>query len=134
VADLVHIGGTDFAWETSDFPLCQLSISAADLARIHHLPLDQWEEDGLGAAQGFCCSLAGNLTVHVQELLHSPVDGAVVYVDAAEFALKGPDGLMGPVLQGFDIPTDCVKWIQSADNVATAAHIRDLALARRGRA
>ncbi len=128
----VHIVATDFAWQTSDFPLCQLAIGAADLAKVHHLPVDQWEEDGLGVAQGFFCSLAGSLAVHVQELVDSPAKGAVVYVDAAEFALQGPDGLMRAVLRGFDIPPDSVKWIQPADNVDAAADIRDFALARRG--
>ena len=118
---LQPLGFEDFAWETFEFPLCQLAIRAADLAGQHGLPLSHWEEDGLGEAVGFFCRLPSGADVLVQELMHAIEylgdKGPAVYVDAARLYHHGPSALIAEVLDAFGLAPDRVHWRQSAEAI-----------------
>ena len=45
-------------WASAVFPVCTLSLPVAELAARVGLPLNHWDEDGMGNASGFCGQLA----------------------------------------------------------------------------
>ena len=53
------------------YPVCTLRLPVAELAARVGVPLDAWEEDGMGDATGFCAQLAAGPWVLVTEYAHS---------------------------------------------------------------
>src|SRR5690242_8557437 len=44
---------SEHSWDTTDFPLCQVSIPIDALAMRVGASVREWDEDGLGTARGF---------------------------------------------------------------------------------
>ena len=116
-SSIVPIPPHEFKWDTTDVPLCQLTVQLVDLAYRHKLPVHQWVEDGLGDACGFFCELPSGLKVHAQELAHAVeylgAQGPAIDVDASVLAKQGKARLIPEVLEGFDITPECLGWVRS---------------------
>lgn len=110
----------EHTWTSTDFPLCQFGLSAAALGGRLHLPLQSWEEDGLGPASGFLCELPSGLVLLVQDFALAPTLGASVHTDAADIAERGVQSLLLEVLKAFDLTTDVVTWEQTEPGVENA--------------
>lgn len=124
----------ELRFETSPLHLCELSVRVTDIAAALELPLQRWEEDGLGEAVGFAIQLPHGEAVLVQELTHAVqalgAVGPTVQVDARVLAREDLDALLGRVLDALGVPLSAVTWKQSEDGLAFARSLCDAVDAR----
>jgi hypothetical protein len=107
-------------WKSTDFPLFQISLSAANLADRAQLPLHSWVEDGLGPASGFLCQLSSGLVALVQDFALAPALGASVHIDASEIVERGVESPLRDILRAFELSDDVVTWRQTEQGVENA--------------
>lgn len=123
---------SEHTWKSADFPLCQVSLSAANLADQLKLPLQTWDEDGLGPASGFLCQIPFGLVVLVQDFALAPALGASLHIDASDLAEQGVQLPLREILSAFSLAPDVVTWEQTEEGVESARLIVDECRKRRG--
>ena len=111
----------DHEWRTTEFPLCQLSTSVAQLSARVRIPATSWNEDGLGQAHGFTCRLSSGLVVLVAEFAGSK--GTMIAIEAADLVRIGIEGAMAEVLPAFAVSKDAITWTQEQSGVVAAAEM-----------
>lgn len=110
-----------------DMPLAGLAIRVDELARRVGIPLQEWEEDGLGTMRGAVCRLPSGRVVLVRELAHAVrhlgTAGPEISVDAGELAVEGVDALVAEVRAAFGLEPEELDWVQPAEASDQAAEM-----------
>jgi hypothetical protein len=112
-------------WPTDDFALASIGIRMSYLATRNALPVQQWEEDGLGLAQGVMCRTSSGLVFLLRELQHAVIHlgskGPEVFVDAEELGARGVEPLLSEVLAALGLSRDDLTWVQDSSVKGEAA-------------
>lgn len=120
------LAATSHEWLSPETPLCELSVSVAELAAKVGIALHSWEEDGLGAFTGFACHLPSGPFALVQESEHAVkslgAQGPAVLVEASELALHGVAALVTEVLASFGLQATHVTWRRAVPPASGSQH------------
>ncbi len=104
--------------------LCTLSVSVQEIAAALGVPLDQWEEPGLGNANGFSLALPSGMLLLLEELTHARehlgAKGPTLYVDATDLARQGIQDAIATALAGLGLPAHSLVWSQGEAGLAEA--------------
>ena len=103
------------------YPVCTLYLPVAELAARVGLPLDTWEEDGMGDASGFCVQLASGPWVMVTEYAHSRrlhKQGPALEVDATVLAQRGVAGALDLLQAEMKFGNEDVSWVSPDGQMA----------------
>ena len=104
------------------YPVCTLRLPVAELAARVGVPLDAWEEDGMGDATGFCAQLAAGPWVLVTEYAHSRREhqlGPALEVDATVLAHLGVARALALLQAEMGFGNEDLSWV-SPDGQAAA--------------
>ena len=113
------------------YPVCTLRLPVAELAARVGVPLDAWEEDGMGDATGFCAQLAAGPWVLVTEYAdgrrHHQL-GPVLELDATVLAHLGVAAALQAEM-GFG--NEDVSWMSPDGQAAAREWLRADGLAKK---
>jgi len=125
-----------YVWKSAEFPLCELSISALELATLLGISLETWDEDGLGPALGFTCKLQSGLAILAQELEYvSEKAGAprtTVLIESCELVELGVERALLDILSAFELSKERVTWFQSEAGLRSAIQLGEAQVKKRG--
>ena len=103
------------------YPVCTLHLPVAELAARVGVPLDTWEEDGMGDASGFCAQLMSGPWVMVTEYAHSRKHhhvGPALEVDATVLAQLGVAGALDALQAEMGFGNEDVSWVSPDGQMA----------------
>ena len=125
----------------ADWGLMSLSLTALALADRTGCTLEDWEEDGLGPAQGFGLRLDAGWVILVKQLLLAENSHSTIFVDAREASELGAEAFIELVLAALKVdpseiawrPDDADGWaVSAADLARRASRFRRETLAKAG--
>jgi hypothetical protein len=127
--------------ETPWFPttgilLATVAMTVETIASRLGTGVESFSEDGLGEAQATATRLADGTPLSFVQYLQSPTpEHSEVLVDAAQFATRGLDAMLAPVLALIGAEPGEVTWTPpgDAEALASAAHLAERALEWRRR-
>ncbi|MCY1223607.1 hypothetical protein D9M72_357430 [compost metagenome] len=109
------------------FPICALSLPIAQISAQLELPVESWQELGVGEARGFGCHLPNGMMVFLDEFLSSPQSGTTVHVDASALVGLDVNEVVSAALGGLGLPVSFVTWLQAESNWKAAQEIAEAA-------
>ncbi|MBI1405433.1 MAG: hypothetical protein GC145_04845 [Caulobacter sp.] len=113
----------------ADWGLMTVSPTAIELAKRTGCNPEDWEEDGLGPAQGFFFRLESGPVFLVKQLLLAGTPNTTIYVDAGEAGKLGAIALRDHIVAALRLdqseidwwPDDVDAWASCAAELATRA-------------
>lgn len=118
-------------WPTDGFSLMGLGVRVDDLAARLGVPLEEWEEDGLGPARGAFLRGEAGLVFLLREQRHAVerlgAEGPVVEVDAGHVARVGVALVRESVLRTLRLSAADVAWAQDPSAQAEASRVAESA-------
>ena len=103
------------------YPVCTLHLPVAELAVRVGVPLDTWEEDGMGDASGFCAQLASGPWVMVTEYAHGRrhhKQGPALEVDATVLAHLGVARALAMLQADMNFGNEDLSWVSPDGQMA----------------
>jgi len=116
-----------------EFPLCTIHTSIFELSERLQIPLESWEEPGMGEAHGFGCRLASGAIVVLVELDHARKHfgcGPDIYVEASELVDRGIEVVLNETLAGLALSRESVTWLQNEEGRQAAKLVVQAAIER----
>ncbi|MBB4125821.1 hypothetical protein GGR77_001092 [Xanthomonas translucens] len=116
-----------------EFPLCTIQTSIFELSERLQIPLDSWEEPGMGEAHGFGCRLASGAIVVLVELDHGRNhlgSGPTIYVEASQLVEHGIEVTLSETIAGLLLSRESVTWLQTEEGRLAAKLVVQAAIER----
>jgi len=93
-----------------EWAVAELAIPVAALAEQLAVPLETWEEDGLGASAGVWLALAEGHPVLLLERLAARAGCTTVWMDAGQASRAVPAAVIRAVLAATELSVERVSW------------------------
>ncbi|WP_369980094.1 hypothetical protein [Xanthomonas bundabergensis] len=116
-----------------EFPLCTIQTSIFELSERLQIPLDSWDEPGMGDAHGFGCRLASGAIVVLVELDHARKhfgSGPTVYVEASQLIEYGIEVTLNETIASLLLSRESVTWLQTEEGRQAAEEVVQAAIER----
>lgn len=109
----------DHRWPSgTDEQIAILAVSVDTVARRFGFTAETWDEDGLGPARGFACTLPSGRVISLVEFSHRPGTarrGPNLNVDSLELQQMGGAVLLREALDALGLVEAEVDWVRPGE-------------------
>lgn len=117
----------DFRWPTIEFSLALVVEPLDAIAARLGLPLEPWDEEGLGPARGVAVRLPSGRPVLLRELEYAArrpgatAPDVELAVDAADLGELGVGAMLAEALAALGVSSAATAWVQDPESQGEAA-------------